>query len=91
MNIAMALERSDDLNVHDSMQGRSKKQGYERDLLCMLFFCPVRYVRLERKRYRRIEAMKTNVDQDRWTKHARSGRRGNRDGESFMERCASCM
>ena len=26
-NIAMALERWDDLKVHDGMQGRSKRQG----------------------------------------------------------------
>lgn len=37
LNIAMALEKSHDLDMHDGMRGRSKKQGYDRDLLCMLF------------------------------------------------------
>lgn len=37
LNVAMALERSDDLNMHGGMQVRSKKQGYERDLLRMHF------------------------------------------------------
>ena len=36
MNMAMALERWNDLDMHEGMRGRSKKQGFARDLLCML-------------------------------------------------------
>ena len=50
LNIAMAWERSDDLVMHDPMQGRSQQQGEEGDLPLHAAACLVRFVRLERKR-----------------------------------------
>lgn len=67
---------SDDLNLHDRMQGRSKKQGTRGDLQAV-FSLPCAMCKTKAKRVSRIgthrsSVIESNDHEDGRTEHARS-------------------